>query len=92
MILLRADVDDLMIILSTTPLGNTVGRPVAAVWRSCGTRGSTGPRPASGPSHYLIACTFYTSPAPPSGLDHKPETTAKVIKLSVFFLLILNPL
>ncbi len=80
MILLQADVSDLKTILRNAPARNTTGRPVAAVWRSCGTHGSTGPRPASGPSRYLIACTFCTSPAPPSGLGHKPETTATVIK------------
>ncbi len=83
MILLQADVSDLKTILRNTPARSATGRPVAAVWRSGGRHGSTGPRPASGPSRYLIACTFCTSPAPPSGLGHKPETTATVIKRKV---------
>lgn len=83
MILLQADVSDLKTILRNTTARNSTGRPVAVVWRSCGTHGSTGPRPASGPSRYLIACSFCTSTGPPSDLGHKPETTATVIKRKV---------
>jgi hypothetical protein len=47
--------------------------PEAAVWRSCGTRGSTGPRPESGLSHSLTSDISYTTLVPPSNLVHTPS-------------------